>query len=207
MPDKLYEMLVQSKLPSNVIYRMVEYYHFGVEEAKYDWEVDLEQYVSSLQGVFSVTLADVLSEFVARKNENTEDVRELPTFMNEAIEGIVSFGETSMSGFMCRRFPDHAAYELQRLAHDNNVEVYDVMYTDADTGDKQLVGSLRVVTDVLKGKASDCYTRGKLGTRFWWVCSDTEVRYYLFNVRGMRGKDNVAYYNKCLEKLSKHYRK
>lgn len=207
MPDDLYGMLLMSNVPSNVMYLMVEHYHFGMEAAKYDWEICLEQYVKSLGGIFSQALAEVLTSFVSRKSGCENKDTEKPKFMTEAIEGIVSFGNTAASGNFGRRFPDKAAYRLQPKEQENSVAVYDVVYIDADTGDVCTVGTLRTTAASLRGVKRECHTRGKLGTRFWWVNGDKNVRYYLFTTQGVCGEAARAYYDKCLAELGKHYQK
>ena len=105
MSDEVFDLLLSSGAGVNRMYHLAEDYHFGVAVSVEPWVVELDSYAVSLGGVYQRALDYALREFSSRKNGIAQDVSVQSELMDKALDGIIAFGKTPMSGYFCRKYP------------------------------------------------------------------------------------------------------
>ena len=197
MSEELFKKLLESGVGSQDIYYFTLAYHLGMDTVPEPWVEELDKYVKSRGDNYARYLEQVVAEFKVMKEE--KEVGVCKQLEDEALRGVLSFGKTPMSGAFCRKFPDQSAYKVQ-VEGDH----YRVVYKDYGGGCDEQIGKLFIAVDTLKQDPRECKTRGKDGSKFWWVNGDGVVRYYLFIARGFVSGDAIEGFNRHMKNMQKH---
>lgn len=115
MSDEVFDLLLGSGEGVNKMYHLTEDYHFGVAVSVEPWVIELDSYAVSLGGVYQRALDYALREFSSRKNGIASDVVVQPELMDEALQGVITFGRAPMSGYFCKSTLTRAGTTWRRV--------------------------------------------------------------------------------------------